>query len=142
MPRTKSIPKRLEKAAKKQPMLIRPAGTAPDSAPLTRPRQGPLASIRQVHRPAVAGGIRRPARYKPGERALLEIRKYQRGCDLLITRVSYGRLVHDICRQVATNGEDLAWEAAAMEALHYVAETHITCVLSSKSNRSLTLPTY
>lgn len=132
MARTKALPKRLENAAKKQPMLIRPAVTAPESAPLTRPRSGPLAGIRQVHKPAVAGGIRRPARYKPGERALLEIRKYQRGCDLLIPRAAFGRLVREICAGFSAAGEDRAWEAAAIEALHYVAETHLTCVLSSK----------
>jgi len=71
---TKAIAKRIAKAVKKQPMLLHPQATSPDSASLIRPRSGPLAGIRQIHQHPVPGDIRRPVRSKPGACALLEKR--------------------------------------------------------------------
>lgn len=36
---------------------------------------------------------KRPHRYRPGTRALQEIRKYQKSTDLLITKLPFSRLV-------------------------------------------------
>jgi histone H3 len=40
-----------------------------------------------------AGGVRKPHRYRPGTVALREIRRYQKGTDLLIRKLPFQRLV-------------------------------------------------
>jgi histone H3 len=37
------------------------------------------------------GGVRKPHRYRPGTRALMEIRRYQKSCDLLIPKLPFAR---------------------------------------------------
>jgi len=41
-------------------------------------------------------GVKKPRRYRPGTRALQEIRKYQRSTELLIRRLPFQRLVREI----------------------------------------------
>ena len=43
---------------------------------------------------------KRKFRYKPGTRALQEIRKYQRSTDLLLRKLPFSRLVSWSCREV------------------------------------------
>lgn len=40
-------------------------------------------------------GVKR--RYRPGEKALREIRFYQRNTDLLIRKLPFARLVREVC---------------------------------------------
>ena len=46
------------------------------------------AKVAQKSTPA-DGGVKKPCRYRPGTRALWEIRKYQRGTDLLIRKLPF-----------------------------------------------------
>ena len=39
------------------------------------------------------GGVKKPHRYRPGTKALREIRKYQKSTDLLIHNVDIGTLI-------------------------------------------------
>ncbi|CAB9523506.1 Histone H3 [Seminavis robusta] len=61
-----------------------------------------------------AGGVRKPYRYRPGTRALLEIRKYQKSTDLLIRKAPFQRLVRQIAK---TFKEDLRFQSTAVLAL-------------------------
>ena len=45
---------------------------------------------------------RRPHRFRPGVRALSEIRKYQRGYDLLLRKMPFMRLVFYTCNAACT----------------------------------------
>lgn len=47
------------------------------------------------------GGIKKPQRYRPGTVALREIRKYQKGAELLIRKLPFQRLVRDVTEVVA-----------------------------------------
>ena len=38
-----------------------------------------------------SGGIKRPQRFRPGTRALMEIRKYQKSGELLIRKAPFAR---------------------------------------------------
>lgn len=58
-------------------------------------------------------------RWRPGTRALLEIRKYQRSTDLLLGRAAFERVVREIAQQFKF---DLRWQPLAVEALQAAAE--------------------
>ena len=62
-------------------------------------------------------------RYRPGERALKEIRLYQRNTDLLIRRLPFARLVREV--QMCFCRHPYRWQAEAMIALQEAAEAHI-----------------
>lgn len=69
------------------------------------------------------GGAFRGRRYRPGERALKEIRFYQRNTDLLIRRLPFARLVREV--QTVFFRKPYRWQAQAMLALQEAAESHI-----------------
>ncbi len=58
-------------------------------------------------------------RFRPGTRALFEIRKYQRSTDLLLSRAAFARVVREIAQQFKF---DLRWQPLAVEALQEAAE--------------------
>ncbi|CAK9212952.1 unnamed protein product, partial [Sphagnum troendelagicum] len=66
---------------------------------------------------------RKPHRWKPGTKALMEIRHYQKTCDLLIQRLPFARLVKEITAQysdVVTR-----WTAEALTALQEATEDYM-----------------
>lgn len=62
-------------------------------------------------------------RYRPGERALKEIRYYQRNTDLMIRRLPFARLVKEV--QTYFYRKEFRWQAAALLALQEAAEAHL-----------------
>ena len=42
------------------------------------------------------GGVKKPHRYRPGTRALMQIRKYQKSTELLIRKIPFNRLVREV----------------------------------------------
>jgi histone H3 len=72
--------------------------------------------------------IQSPAkrRYRPGERALREIRFYQKNTDLLIRKLPFARLVKEV--QTYFFRREYRWQATAMLALQEAAEAHLTGV--------------
>jgi len=67
-------------------------------------------------------------RYRPGTRALMEIRKYQKTTDLLIPCLPFGR----VCREVAMDIQkrigvtDLRFQRNALRCLQEAAEAYLT----------------
>ena len=61
-------------------------------------------------------------RYRPGEKALKEIRKFQRSTDLLIHKLPFTRLVKEI---TFTFHHSLQWQGIALEAIQHAAEDYI-----------------
>ena len=70
----------------------------------------------------VAGGVKRPHRYRPGTVALREIRKLQRTTDLLIRKLPFQRLVRDIAQAIRS---DLRFQSQAILALQEAAEAYL-----------------
>ena len=66
------------------------------------------------------GGVRR--RHRPGERALKEIRQYQRSTELLIRKLPFQRLVREIMIEFKN---DARIQASALVALQEAAEAYI-----------------
>jgi len=62
-------------------------------------------------------------RYRPGQRALKEIRFYQNNTELLIRRLPFSRLVREV--QTLFFRKPYRWQADAMLALQEAAESHI-----------------
>lgn len=61
-------------------------------------------------------------KYRPGHRALAEIRQYQKSTDLLIQKAPFARLVHEIMREVAPFSGEFRVRADALLALQEGAE--------------------
>lgn len=60
---------------------------------------------------------------RPGEKALQEIRFYQRHTDLLIRRLPFARLVREV--QTYFFRKEYRWQGQAMLALQEAAEAHL-----------------
>lgn len=65
------------------------------------------------------GSSARPHRFRPGTRAIMEIRKYQRSTQLLIRKAPFCRLVKEVTQVFH---HTLRWRVDAIEALQVAAE--------------------
>lgn len=65
-------------------------------------------------------------RYKPGQLALKEIKKLQKGWEMLIPRAPFHRLVRELTQHLhAENEPPLRFQTAALEALQEAAEAYL-----------------
>ncbi|XP_063289351.1 histone H3-like centromeric protein A isoform X2 [Pelobates fuscus] len=69
-----------------------------------------------------ASGHRR--RFRPGTRALMEIRKYQKSTELLIRKAPFQRLVREV-GMMCTRGVSYMWQSMAILALQEAAEAFL-----------------
>ena len=84
-------------------------------------RKQPVAKSRpRGINPGVSAARRR---YRPGEKALKEIRFYQRNTELLIRKLPFSRLVKEI--QTYFSRQEYRWQASAIYALQEAAEAHL-----------------
>lgn len=86
----------------------------------TRPRVGRSRQIPEIERQQPVG---RRRRMRPGERALKEIRAYQKSTDLLLRRLPFARLVREI--QTDMLRKPYRWQGTAILALQEAAEAHL-----------------
>jgi histone H3/H4 len=70
----------------------------------------------------LAGGVRKPFRYRPGTVALREIRRYQKSTDLLLRKAPFQRLVREIAQGLNSN---LRFQSTAVLALQEAAEAYL-----------------
>ena len=70
----------------------------------------------------VSGGVKKPHRYRPGTVALREIRKYQKSTQLLIRKLPFQRLVHEIAQGFKTG---LRFQTTAIIALQEASEAYL-----------------
>lgn len=69
-----------------------------------------------------AEGVKKRHRYRPGTVALREIRRYQKGTELLIKRAPFQRLVREIARQYRS---DIHFQSPALHCLQEAAEAYL-----------------
>ena len=81
-----------------------------------------LASKAARKAPDIAGGVKKPHRYRPGTVALREIRKYQKSTDLLIRKMPFQRLVREIAQDFKT---DPRFQSSAVLALQEASEAYL-----------------
>jgi len=67
------------------------------------------------------GGVKKPHRFRPGTVALREIRKYQKGTDLLVRKAPFQRLVREIAMDFKS---DLRFQSTAVLALQEASEAY------------------
>jgi len=90
--------------------------------PVGKPRPiGASSSSSSSSGGGASGG--RVRRYRPGEKALKEIRFYQRNTELLIRRLPFSRLVKEV--QGYFYRKEYRWQASALLALQEAAEAHL-----------------
>lgn len=81
------------------------------------------ASLQQVRMRSGKSRVTKTTRkYRPGHKALAEIRQYQKSTDLLIQKAPFARLVHEIIREATTSSGDYRVRADALLALQEGAE--------------------
>ncbi|XP_006010234.1 histone H3.3A [Latimeria chalumnae] len=68
------------------------------------------------------GGVKKPRRYRPGEAALREIRRYHKSTELLIRKLPFQRLVREIAQDFKT---DLRFQSAAIGVLQEASEAYL-----------------
>ena len=68
--------------------------------------------------------VPRKPRYRPGVVALREIRKYQKGTDLLVRKLPFQRLVREITVDI-TGDPGMRFQSAALLALQEAAEAYL-----------------
>ena len=73
--------------------------------------------------PAQARVAQKPRRFRPGTVALREIRRYQRGTDLLLRKLPFQRLVRELTQWIGK--EDLRFQSTALMALQEAAEAYL-----------------
>lgn len=86
---------------------------------------GPAAAAPAGNGAAAVGAARHPQRvrrYRPGTKALREIRKFQRSSDLLIKRLPFQRLVREVAADVKP---DLRFQSVAVEVLQHAVEDYM-----------------
>ncbi|KAG6836758.1 hypothetical protein H0H93_003677 [Arthromyces matolae] len=97
--------------------------TSRDPAPAMIQNERVHAAHPTVHPPA------KPRRFRPGQAALREIRKYQRSSNLLIPKSSFYRLVREISLNMLTDEtlpeSGLRWQQSALEALQEASEAFL-----------------
>lgn len=117
----------VNKLKKSTSVQSRPQEKSSESSPVSSPTPKKVLKSTGLMRPYSTSPAKK-RRFRPGTRALMEIRKYQKGTDLLIARLPFARLV----RQVAATkvrGPELRWNATAIEAVQMAAETYLTLLM-------------
>uniref|UniRef100_A0A671M6Q1 Histone H3-like centromeric protein A n=1 Tax=Sinocyclocheilus anshuiensis TaxID=1608454 RepID=A0A671M6Q1_9TELE len=71
---------------------------------------------------------RKKHRFRPGTRALMEIRKYQKSTDLLLRKAPFSRLVREVCQTFSR--EHMMWQGYALMALQEAAEAFMVRLFS------------
>ncbi len=75
----------------------------------------PKAAGRQVRTP---GSTKKTRRFRPGTKALMEIRKYQKATNLLIPRLPFSRLVREVAFETSgASMPDVRFQSSAIQAL-------------------------
>lgn len=79
---------------------------------------------------SMTGGVKKPRRYRPGTKALSEIRKWQRTTVLLIPKVAFQRFVKEIAHDI---NHGLRFQSATINALQEAAEGYLTSVFDDSN---------
>jgi histone H3 len=91
--------------------------------PIAAKKRKITKSVMNIKPGFVMKGGKPRRRYKPGQGALKEIRKYQRSTDLLLRKLPFSRLVREITEKISP--VQLRFQALAMECLQTSVETYL-----------------
>ena len=90
-----------------------------------------------------SSGVKKPFRFRPGTVALREIRRYQKGTEMLLRKLPFQRLVREIALQ---GKEGLRFQSSAVLAMQEATEAHMvnlfadTCLCAIHGRRVTIMP--
>eukprot|EP00474_Spongospora_subterranea_P008689 CRZ09147.1 hypothetical protein [Spongospora subterranea] len=102
--------------------------TAKPKTPTKKPRKSlVLKTPRKQAKVAAPATPKPPHRYRPGTRALMDIRKYQKSTQLLLRRLPFARLVREIASAhfSSHSGGEWRWQGEALMAMQEAAEAYL-----------------
>jgi len=103
--------------------MARTKQTARRSTGGKAPRQQLSTNLKAARKSAPGmGGVKKPHRWRPGTKALMEIRRYQKSTDLLLKKLPFQRLVREIAQDFKN---DLRFQSTAILALQEAAEAYL-----------------
>ena len=85
--------------------------------------KAPRKSIALKKTLSVAGGVKKPHRFRPGTVALRQIRRYQKSTEFLIRKLPFQRIVREIAQNVHNDG--IRFQSSALAALQEAAEAYL-----------------
>ncbi|XP_072304441.1 histone H3-like centromeric protein A [Eucyclogobius newberryi] len=100
----------------------RPPAPAPGSGPRAPRHSGASGA------PSAGAGTPRRRRFRPGTKALQEIRKYQKSTELLLRKGPFSRIVREICQ--SHSRDSYRWQVYALLALQEAAEAFLVMLFS------------
>ena len=109
MARTKQVVRGMGKGMGKKAAATKSAGSSSSSS---------SSSVAMM----AAKGAKRRERYRPGNVALKEIRRYQKSTELLVRKLPFQRLVREIAQDFKS---DLRFQSSAVLALQEAAESYL-----------------
>ncbi|KNC77080.1 histone H3-like centromeric protein A, partial [Sphaeroforma arctica JP610] len=77
-----------------------------------------------THKKQSGSTERKKRRYKPGAKALIEIRKFQKSTDLLLRKRPFARLVRELCQDYKPSMQ-YRWTSDALAAVQEAAEAFL-----------------
>jgi histone H3 len=104
--------------------MARTKQTARKSTGGKAPRKGLATTAARKTAPGAAG-LKKPFRFRPGTVALRQIRKYQKGTELLIRKTSFQRFVREVAQDFKA---DLRFQVHALEAVQHASEGYLVGV--------------
>ena len=83
-------------------------------------------------------------KYRPGTKALMEIRRFQKSTELLIPKLPFSRLIREIVGNIIPRGGEMRFQSLAMQALQEASEAYLVqlfedCVLCAIHARRVTV---
>ena len=80
------------------------------------------APAKRKANPPTPGEVRKKHKYRPGTRAIMDIRSYQKSTDLLLRKLPFQHLIREITQDLSN---EIIWQAAVILAIQEAAEAHI-----------------
>ena len=103
---------------------VKPAGSAPPKATTRKILRSAIITKKKAKKAAgaIASGVKKPFKFRPGTVALRDIRRYQKGTELLLRKLPFQRLVRELA---ASQKEGLRFQASAVLAMQEATEAHM-----------------
>ena len=76
---------------------------------------------------AASTGVKKQHRWRPGTVALREIRKYQKGTELLLRKAPFQRLVREVAQALK---DGLRFQSSAVAAIQEATESYVISLLA------------
>ena len=89
---------------------------------------------KKAKKTSTSAGVKKSFRFRPGTVALREVRRFQKGTELLVRKAPFQRLVREIAAQ---HKDGLRFAASAIAALQEATESHLTSLLADANLCSL-----